>query len=151
MAETASGDECEHRQHAYKPSDGKHKYKQKLTAQQSQIKTFHTATEPEGTLLHRKSHSERKYDVSQLCKLMSCPSNAAFDTAMRMVAYTEQHKSKGILFSADGNVRPVIVSDASNKQDPHNGLAQARHTAHWANGSVSSKSSLLKHEGVGGT
>ena len=26
-AETASGDECEHRQHAYKPSDGKHKYK----------------------------------------------------------------------------------------------------------------------------
>ena len=27
-AETASGDECEHRQHAYKPSDGKHKYKQ---------------------------------------------------------------------------------------------------------------------------
>ena len=27
-AETASGDECEHRQHSYKPSDGKHKYKQ---------------------------------------------------------------------------------------------------------------------------
>ena len=25
---TASGEECEHRQHAYKPSDSKHKYKQ---------------------------------------------------------------------------------------------------------------------------
>jgi hypothetical protein len=96
----------------------------------------------------RHCFPEGKYGVSQLCKLMSCPSNAAFDAAMHMIAYMEQHKNKGILFSANGNVRPVIMSDASNKPDPHSGLAQAGHTAHWANGPISCKSSLLKHEGL---
>ena len=99
-------------------------------------------------MICRHCFPEGKYGVSQLCKLMSCPSNAAFDAAMHMIAYMEQHKNKGIPFSADGNVRPVIMSDASNKPDPHSGLAQAGHTAHWANGPVSSKSSLLKHEGL---
>ena len=67
---------------------------------------------------------------------------------MHMIAYMEQHKNKGVLFSADGNVRPVIMADVSNKPDPRNGLAQAGHTAHWANGPVSSKGSLLKIEGL---
>ena len=91
---------------------------------------------------------EGKYGVSQLCKLMSCPSNAAFDAAMHMVPYMEQHKNKGILFSANGNIDPVVMVDASNKPDPHSGLAQAGYTSHWANGPTACKSSLLKHEGL---
>ena len=43
-AETASGDECEHRQHAYKPSDGKHKYKHRLCAQ---VIPAHTTVNPQ--------------------------------------------------------------------------------------------------------
>jgi site-specific DNA-cytosine methylase len=96
----------------------------------------------------RHCYPEGKYGVSQLCKMMSCPSNAAFEAAMHMIRYMEQHKNKGILFSANGNVYPVIMSDASNKPDPFSGLAHAGHTAHWANGPVSCKSSLLKHEGL---
>ena len=46
------------------------------------------------------------------------------------------------------SVQLVIMSDASNKPDSHSGLAQAGHTAHWTNGPVSCKSSLLKHEGL---
>ena len=96
----------------------------------------------------RHCFPEGKYGVSQLCKMMSCPSNAAFDAAMHMIAYMEQHKNKGILFSANGNIDPVIMSDASNKPDPYSGLAHAGHTAHWANGPISCKSNLLKHEGL---
>ena len=43
---------------------------------------------------------------------------------------------------------PVLMSDASNKPDPADGLAQAEHTAHWANGPITAKSSKLKHEGL---
>jgi hypothetical protein len=96
----------------------------------------------------RHCYPEGKYGVSQLCKMMSCPSNAAFDAALHMIAYMNQHKNKGILFTANGNIYPVIMSDASNKPDPHSGLAHAGHTAHWANGPISAKSSLLKHEGL---
>ena len=46
------------------------------------------------------------------------------------------------------SVQLVIMSDASNKPDSHSGLAQAGHTAHWTNGPVSSKGSLLKHDGL---
>ena len=96
----------------------------------------------------RHCFPEGKYGASQLCSMMSCPSNAAFDAAMHMIAYMEQHKTKGVLFSADGNVVPVMMSDASNKPDPADGLAQAGHTAHWANGPITAKSSKLKHEGL---
>ena len=38
--------------------------------------------------------------------------------------------------------------DASNKPDPHSGLAQAGYTSHWANGPTTCKGLLLKHEGL---
>ena len=83
----------------------------------------------------RHCYPEGKYGVSQLCKMMSCPSNAAFDAAIHMIAYVNRHKNKGILFIANGNIYPVIMSDASNKPDPHSGLAHAGHTAlgKWSN------------------
>ena len=96
----------------------------------------------------RHCFPEGKYGASQLCSMMLCPSDAAFDAAMHMIAYMEQHKTKGVLFSAVGNVVPVMMSDASNKPDPADGLAHAGHTAHWANGPITAKSSKLKHEGL---
>ena len=96
----------------------------------------------------RHCFPEGKYGASQLCGVMACPSDAAFAAAMHMIAYFEQHKTKGILFSANGNTRPVCTSDASNKPDPDDGLAHAGYTVHWADGPTSSKSSKLKHQGL---
>ena len=74
----------------------------------------------------RHCFPEGKYGASQLCGVMACPSDAAFAAAMHMIAYFEQHKTKCILFSANGNTRPVCTSDASNKPDPDDGLVHAR-------------------------
>ena len=92
----------------------------------------------------RHCYPEGKHGVSQLCKMMSCPSNAAFDAAMHMIACMEQHKNKGILFTANGNIYPVIMSDASNKPDPHSGLAQSC----WTHCALGKRSNISQEQSV---
>jgi hypothetical protein len=89
-----------------------------------------------------------KYGVSQLCGVMAIPGKKAWDSAMHMIAYLEQHCSEGIKFSAKGNSIPVCMVDASNKPDPFDGICQAGFCVLLGGGPVISKSFKLKHVGL---
>ena len=62
--------------------------------------------------------------VSQLCKVMSRPSETAWNAGMHMVSWLRSRRLHGIRFSHDGNTCPIAFSDASNKVDPYDGKAQ---------------------------
>ena len=89
-----------------------------------------------------------KFGASVLCGVMGCPGDRAFNAAMHMLAYMEQHSNQGIKFSADGNETPVLTSDASNKPDGDDGKAYGGFTNHWMNGPTTAKSFKLKHGGL---
>jgi hypothetical protein len=89
-----------------------------------------------------------KYGVSQLCGVMAIPGQKAWDSAMHMIAYLEQHCTEGIKFTAKGNAIPVCMVDASNKPDPFDGLCQAGFCVLMGGGPVISKSFKLKHVGL---
>ena len=55
--------------------------------------------------------------MSQLCAVMSMPSQEAFNAALHMVAYVYSQKDRGIRFSSDGNLDLLTLYDASNKGD----------------------------------
>ena len=96
----------------------------------------------------RHCYPECKYGVSRLCSVMAKPTYKAFKAAMHMIAYLDQHKLRGIRFSLDGNHLPIALSDASNKPDPADGLAQAGFAVMWLGGPVAFQSKKLKHVGL---
>ena len=87
-----------------------------------------------------------QYGMSQLCKLMSCPTDFAFDCALHLLKYLELHRTDGIRFSETDDL-PFATVDASNKDDPHDGLCQYGYSIHWG-GPLISKSSKLSHVGI---
>ena len=50
--------------------------------------------------------------MSQLCAVMSMPSQEAFNAALHMVAYVYSQKDRGIRFSSDGNLDLLTLYDA---------------------------------------
>ena len=96
----------------------------------------------------RHCYPECKYGVSRLCSVMARPTYKAFRAAMHMINYLAQHKHRGIRFSLEGNHLPIAHSDASNKADPADGLAQAGFVISWFGGPVSTQSKKLKHVGL---
>ena len=103
-----------------------------------------------GMLLWAARHCfpECKYGVSRLCSVMAKPTYKAFRAAMHMIAYLNQIKHRGIRFGLDGNHLPLCQSDASNKPDPADGLAQAGFVISWFGGPVATQSKKLKHVGL---
>ena len=95
----------------------------------------------------RHSYPECKYGVSRLCSVMARPTYRAFRAAMHMIQYLVQHKHRGIRYSMEGNHLPIAYSDASNKPDPADGLAQAGFVVSWFGGPVATQSKKLKHVG----
>ena len=89
-----------------------------------------------------------KYGVSRLCSVMSKPTHKAFKAAMHMIRYMELNKYTGIKFSLSGNHEPMGLSDASNKPDPADGLAQGGFAIMWMGGPISTQSKKLKHVGL---
>ena len=67
---------------------------------------------------------EASFGVSQVCKLMSCPSYKCFDIAIKLLAYMYGVRKRGIVFRGDGNPEPIIMCDASFKVDPYTGKTQ---------------------------
>ena len=103
-----------------------------------------------GMLLWAARHCfpECKYGVSRLCSVMARPTYRAFRAAMHMITYLNQHKHRGIRFGRDGYHLPICQSDASNKPDPADGLAQAGFVLSWFGGPVATQSKKLKHVGL---
>ena len=83
--------------------------------------------------------------VSMLCRLMSKPSKVAWDGAIHMLKWLRDNKEKGIIFKSSGNQVPIAFSDASNVEDPIDGLVQAGHCVMLAGGPVIYSSQKLKH------
>jgi hypothetical protein len=72
----------------------------------------------------RGSFPETAFAVSQVCKLMSCPSFKVFELGIQVLAYMYKVRHRGIVFRSDGNPEPIILSDASFKIDPFSGKTQ---------------------------
>ena len=89
------------------------------------------------------------YGCSQLCKLMSCPTDLAWKCALRMLQYMLQHKDEGIQFH-EADMLPLAYVDASNKDDPHDGKTQYGYTINWG-GPIITKSGKLTHVGINST
>ena len=96
----------------------------------------------------RHSYPECKYGVSRLCSVMAKPTYRAFRAAMHMITYLVQNKHRGIRFNLEGNKSPIAHSDASNKPDPADGLAQAGFVVSWLGGPIATQSKKLKHVGL---
>jgi hypothetical protein len=79
---------------------------------------------------------------------MARPTYKAFRAAMHMIQYLIQHKDRGIRYNLEGNHLPICQSDASNKPDPADGLAQAGFVVSWFGGPIATQSKKLKHVGI---
>jgi hypothetical protein len=79
-----------------------------------------------GTLIWgcRGTIPEASFAVSQVCKMMSCPSYKCFALGVQLLAYMYSVRKRGIVFRSDGNPEPIVLSDASFKIDPFTGKTQ---------------------------
>jgi hypothetical protein len=86
--------------------------------------------------------------LSQLSRVLSCPSEKAWDAAMHMVQWMYQQRHRGIKFSEQGNDEPITMSDASNKPDPMDGLCQYGNVLMFKGGPIGGVSKKLAHVGL---
>jgi hypothetical protein len=89
------------------------------------------------------------YACSQLCKLMSAPSDIAWQYALQMLVYLYAHRDEGITFRSTKS-QPIAFVDASNKDDPKDGKTQYGYVIHWG-GPLVVKSAKLSHVGINST
>ena len=89
------------------------------------------------------------YGCSQLCKLMSSPSDEAWGEALRMLKYLDQNKDRGVRFT-ETDLEPIAFVDASNKDDPVDGKTQYGYQICWG-GPLITKSGKLNHVGINST
>ena len=90
------------------------------------------------------------YGCSQLCKLMSCPTERAYEAALHMLVYLYTHRDEGIVFH-ETDSEPIAFVDASNKDDPTDGKTQYGYTIMWGGPLILCKSSKLNHVGINST
>ena len=90
----------------------------------------------------RNCFPECKFGDSQTAKVMSRPSEMAWGHLMHMVAWMSLHKHRGIRFNSAGNKIFYATVDASNKQDPKNGLC------HYGMDIMAAGGPLLSHSGI---
>ena len=104
-----------------------------------------------GSLLWVVRHvlPECAYGCSQLCKLMSCPTDEAWQAALHMLSYISANRDDSIRFSQT-DAMPVAFVDASNKDDPYDGKTQYGYTIDWG-GPIAVKSGKLSHVGINST
>ena len=98
-----------------------------------------------GSLLWAVRHvyPQCAYGCSQLCKLMSAPTDLAWLCALHMLGYMYQEREMGIKLS-ETTSNPCAFVDASNKDDPVDGKCQYGYHIHWG-GPLITKSSKLNH------
>lgn len=104
-----------------------------------------------GSLLWAVRHCDPMgfYGCSQLCKLMSCPSDVAFMCALHLLVYMWHHRHEGIRFyETTWGMRAHV--DASNNPDLVDGKCQYGFII-YLGGPVIVKSSKLEHVGMNST
>jgi hypothetical protein len=89
------------------------------------------------------------YGMSQLCKLMATPTDEAWDAALHLLKYLQQTKRRGIRFT-ECDYEPSAFVDASNRDDPSDGLTQYGYAIFWG-GPLVVKSAKLSHVGINST
>ena len=89
------------------------------------------------------------YGMSQLCKLMGCPTDLAFKSGIRMLLYMYPRRHDGIRFS-ETNAPIKAYVDASNNPDPYDCKCQYGFAVQWG-GPIITKSSKLDHVGMNST
>ena len=87
--------------------------------------------------------------MSQLCALMSCPSDIAFRAALHVLVYMYQNREYGIKFTETGSELRAFC-DASNDPDPTDGKCRYGFVIMWG-GPLIAKSSKLTHVGLNST
>ena len=103
-----------------------------------------------GTLLwlSRNCYPEISQGLSQLCSVMSQPTQEAYDAALHMIKYVYSQKDRGIRFNSDGNFDPLCLYDASNKGDYGDSKVSAGYVIMFAGGPISWSSKKAQHVGA---
>lgn len=96
----------------------------------------------------RGVYPECTYGVNQLCRFMSSPTREAWDAAMHMMAWMRTNANKGIRFHDNGNLEPIVFSDAAFDPDPQDGLSQYGFCTMWMGGPIATSSKKLAHVGL---
>ncbi len=86
--------------------------------------------------------------TSMLGRVMSAPTEEAWDAACHMLTYMQAHKHHGIRFTESGNSSPVAYVDSSNKPDPTDSKCQYGYAIQWQGGCVITCSKKLAHVGL---
>jgi hypothetical protein len=103
-----------------------------------------------GTLLwlSRNCYPEISQGLSQLCSVMSKPSQEAYDAALHMISYVYGQRDRGIQFNSKGNWDLLTLYDASNKGDYGDSKVSAGHVVMLAGGPISWSSKKAQHSGA---
>ena len=103
-----------------------------------------------GTLLwlSRNCYPEISQGVSQLCAVMSMPTEEAYAAALHMVKYLYCNRDRGIRFNSAGNLDPLTLYDASNKGDYGDSKVSAGYVVMFAGGPISWSSKKAQHAGT---
>ena len=96
----------------------------------------------------RGTYPECQQGVNQLGSVLSNPSEHAWKCAMHLMKWMHDHREQGLLFSSNGNMSPIIFSDASNKPEPDTGLSRYGFAAMLAGGPIATTSKKLAHVGL---
>lgn len=99
----------------------------------------------------RNVYLECMLGVSYLCRVMSCPTEAAWDAAMHMIRWMRGQKHRGLVYSSSGNSVPIAFSDASNKSDPHDGHCQFGYCVQLSGAPIMATSKKLNHVSPSGS
>ena len=93
----------------------------------------------------RGVYPQSLYAVQQLCKVMSKPTEQAWDAAMHLIAWMYQKRKVGITFRSDSNSIPVFMSDASNKGDSNDSKRAYGFCGIWMGGPILMVSKKMDH------
>jgi hypothetical protein len=86
--------------------------------------------------------------ISQLCRMVSAPTNECFELALKTLQFAYDNRHLGIVFRSDGNAVPATHYDASFNPEPHDGKSQHGFSTNVCGGPVSWMSKKPKHVGT---
>jgi hypothetical protein len=84
----------------------------------------------------RQCLPELAYGASQLCRLMSTPTDKAYEHALHMLSYMHGQKDRGIRYSSDGNRQVLACYDSSFKPDPQDSKCQYGYCIYFMNAPI---------------
>lgn len=90
-------------------------------------------------------YPECLYTTGQLCKVMSKPTEQAWKTATKLIAYMHEHKAAGITYHSNGNRIPFLMLDASNKGGPSDSKRAYGLCGIWMGGPIIAVPKKLEH------